>query len=142
MLQMLYILLFVGAPLFVLITFLLSRKSGTSQSLYKEQGIPLSEEEVYNTIPAEFLQHLRFMVRYSPVKKKFGSGQNYVYLEEQLRYGTIPLTDWIKHDVPIKEGFQPSPQVLRKISLLKQYDPKKALPSAPKLDAIAGGVIR
>jgi hypothetical protein len=136
---MIYILLFVGAPLFVLMTFLLSRKAGTSKPLYKEEEIPLSDEEIYKTIPAEFLQHLRFMVRYSPVKKKFGSGQNYVYLEEQLRYGGVPLTDWIKHDVPIKEGFQPSPQVLRKISLLKQYDPRKAVHSAPKLDVIAGG---
>jgi hypothetical protein len=138
MLQIFYILLFVGAPLFVLITFLLSRKTGTSDRLYKED-IPLSEEEVYKAIPAEFLSHLRFMVRYSPVKKKFGSGQNYVYLEEQLRYNGVPLTDWIKHDVPIKEGFQASPQVLRKISLLKQYDPKKALQGSPKLDLIAGG---
>jgi len=139
MLQMIYILLFVGAPLFVLITFLLSRKAGTSKSLYKETEIPISEEEVYSKIPAEFLQNLRFMVRYSPVKKKFGSGQNYVYLEEQLRYGGVPLTDWIKHDVPIKEGFQPSPQVLRRISLLKQYDPRKAAHNQPKLDLIAGG---
>ena len=138
MLQIFYILLFVGAPLFVLITFLLSRRAGTSDSLYKEE-IPISEEEVYKAIPAEFLQHLRFMVRYSSVKKKFGSGQNYVYLEEQLRYNGVPLTDWIKHDVPIKEGFQPSPQVLRKISFLKQYDPRKAVQSAPKLDLIAGG---
>src|SRR5689334_6732347 len=141
MLQIFYILLFVGAPLFVLITFLLSRRAGTSDSLYKEE-IPISEEEVYKAIPAEFLQHLRFMVRYSPVKKKFGSGQNYVYLEEQLRYGNVPLTDWIKHDVPIKEGFQPSPQVLRRISLLKQYDPNKALQAARKLDVIAGGASR
>ena len=138
MLQMIYILLFIGAPLFVLITFLLSRRAGTSDALLKEE-IPLSEEEVYKTIPAEFLQHLRFMVRYSAVKKKFGSGQNYVYLEEQLRYNGVPLTDWIKHDVPIKEGFQASPQVLRKISVLKQYDPRKAVKSAPKLDVIAGG---
>ena len=142
MLQMIYILLFIGVPLFVLITFLLSRRTGTGNSLFKEVDIPLSEEEIYKTIPAEFLQHLRFMVRYSPVKKKFGSGQNYVYLEEQLRYGTIPLTDWIKHDVPIKEGFQASPQVLRKISFLKQYDPRKAVHSAPKLDVIAGGGAR
>jgi len=138
MLQMIYILLFIGAPLFVLITFFLSRKSGMSDALKKEE-IPVSEEEIYKAIPAEFLQHLRFMVRYSPVKKKFGSGQTYVYLEEQLRYGTIPLTDWIKHDVPIKEGFQASPQVLRKISLLKQYDPRKAAPAARKLDVVAGG---
>jgi hypothetical protein len=139
MLQIVYIILFVGAPLFVLITFLLSKRAGSGNSLLKEQEIPLSDEEVYKTIPAEFLQHLRFMVRYSPVKKKFGSGQNYVYLEEQLRYGSIPLTDWIKHDVPIKEGFQPSPQVLRKISFLKQYDPRKAVHNQPKLDVIAGG---
>jgi hypothetical protein len=142
MLQIIYILLFVGLPMFVLITYLLSKKAGGASSLFKEQEIPLSDEEIYKTIPAEFLQHLRFMVRYSPVKKKFGSGQNYVYLEEQLRYGTIPLTDWIKHDVPIKEGFQASPQVLRKISLLKQYDPRKAMQSAPKLDVIAGGASR
>lgn len=144
MLQIVYIILFVGAPLFVLITFLLSRRAGAgSDGLFKAE-IPLSEEEIYKTIPAEFLQHLRFMVRYSPVKKKFGSGQNYVYLEEQLRYGGIPLTDWIKHDVPIKEGFQPSPQVLRKISFLKQYDPKKAVQALPKpkLESIAGGGVR
>src|SRR5205807_4996269 len=121
---------------FVLITFLLSRKAGTSRSLFKEEEIPISDEEVYSKIPAEFLQHLRFMVRYSSVKKKFGSGQNYVYLEEQLRYGNVPLTDWIKHDVPIKEGFQPSPQVLRRITLLKQYDPNKAVSIAPRSDAI------
>ena len=110
-----------------------------SSGLFKEESIPLAEEEIYKTIPAEFLQHLRFSVRYSPVKKRFGSGQNYVYLEEQLRYGNVPLTDWIKHDVPIKEGFQPSPQLLRRLSLLKQYEPKKAVPIAPMLGVIAGG---
>jgi len=138
MLQIFYILLFIGAPLFMLITYLLTRKGGGS-SFFKEESIPLSEEEIYKVIPAEFLQHLRFSVRYSPVKKRFGSGQNYVYLEEQLRYGNVPLTDWIKHDVPIKEGFQPSPQVLRKISLLRQYDPKKAVQMTPKLDLVVGG---
>jgi len=142
MLQIVYILLFVGVPMFVLITYLLSKQAVGSNALFKEEEIPLSDEEIYRTIPAEFLQHLRFMVRYSPVKKKFGSGQNYVYLEEQLRYGGIPLTDWIKHDVPIKEGFQPSPQVLRKISFLKQYDPRKAVQSMPKLDVIVGGAAR
>ena len=139
MLQMVYILLFVGAPLFVLMTYLLTRRAGAANTLFKEESIPLSEEEIYTTIPMEFLQHLRFSVRYSPVKKRFGSGQNYVYLEEQLRYGNVPLTDWIKHDVPIKQGFQPSPQVLRRISLLKQYDPMKAIPMVPRLDVIAGG---
>jgi hypothetical protein len=139
MFQIAYILIFVGAPLFVLITYLLSKRAGAGNALFKEESIPLADEEIYRTIPAEFLQNLRFSVRYSPVKKKFGSGQNYVYLEEQLRYGNVPLTDWIKHDVPIKEGFQPSPQVLRKISLLKQYDPKKAIHITPKLDAVASG---
>ena len=139
MLQMIYILLFVGAPLFVLLTFLLTGKTKGSNSLFKEESIPLSDEEIYRTIPAEFLQHLRFSVRYSPVKKRLGSGQHYVYLEEQLRYGNVPLTDWVKHDVPIKEGFQPSPQVLRRISLLKQYDPTKAISIAPRPDVIADG---
>lgn len=139
MLQIIGSLLFIGVPLFVLITFLLTRKSGVSNSLFQEESIPLADEEIYKTIPAEFLQHLRFSVRYSPVKKRFGSGQNYVYLEEQLRYGIVPLTDWIKHDVPIKEGFQPSPQVLRKISLLKQYDAKRAISIAPAREAASAG---
>jgi len=138
MLEIFYILLFIGAPLFVLITFVLTKK-GTKHSLMKEEEMPLSQEEVYKTIPLEFLQHLRFSVRYSPVKKRFGSGQNYVYLEEQLRYGNVPLTDWIKHDVPIKESYQPSPQMLRRISLLKQYVPNKPVAVAPRLDLIAGG---
>src|SRR5207249_1581633 len=112
-------------------------RKGTQNS-FTQEDIPLSDEEVYKTIPPQFLQHLRFSVRYSPSKKKFGSSQNYVYLEEQLRYDNVPLTDWIKHDVPIKEGFQPSPQMLRRISLLKQYTPKSAV-VAPKLDVIAGG---
>ena len=139
MLQMICIVFFIGAPLFVLITFLLTRQAAHGMSLFKGKDKPLAEEEIYRTIPAEFLQHLRFSVRYSPVKKRLGSGQNYVYLEEQLRYGNVQLTDWIKHDVPIKEGFQPSPQVLRKISLLKQYDPKKAVPMIPVLKTAAGG---
>lgn len=138
MLEMFYIVLFIGAPLFVLLTFLLTKK-GSKNSLMKEEDIPVSAEDVYKTIPLEFLQHLRFSVRYSPVQKKFGSGQNYVYLEEQLRYDNIPLTDWIKHDVPIKEGYQPSPQMLRRISLLKQYAPNKPVAVPPRLDAVAGG---
>jgi hypothetical protein len=138
MLEILCVILFIGAPLFVLITFLLTRK-GNNNSLMMEEDMPLSHEEVYKTIPLEFLQHLRFSVRYSPVKKKFGSGQNYVYLEEQLRYDNVPLTDWIKHDVPIKEGYQPSPQMLRRISLLKQYVPNKPVAVAPRLDVVAGG---
>jgi hypothetical protein len=137
MFQVISIVLLVGVPLFILITFVLSKKMKTSNPLF-EKEFPLSEEEVYRVIPAEFLRHLRYMVRHSPVKKKLGS-QNYVYLEEQLRYGTIPLTDWIKHDVPIKEGFQPSPQALRKMSILKQYDPQKAAPNTSQLTAIAGG---
>src|SRR5437867_10678023 len=122
MLEMFYTILFIGAPLFVLIIYVLTRKG--TQNSFTQENIPLSDEEVYKTIPPQFLQHLRFSVRYSPSKKKFGSSQNYVYLEEQLRYDNVPLTDWIKHDVPIKEGFQPSPQMLRRISLLKQYTPK------------------
>jgi hypothetical protein len=139
MLQISLIVLFIGVPLFVAVTFLFTKRSGSSNSLFEQVDLPLAEEEVYKTIPQEFLQHLRFSVRYSPVKKRFGSSQNYVYLEEQLRYGNIPLTDWIKHDVALKEGFQPSPQVLRKISLLKQYDPNRATPNSPKLDVIVGG---
>jgi hypothetical protein len=127
MLQIFCILFFIGAPLFVVITYFLTKKDGSSTPLLKEANLPLADEEIYKTIPAEFLQHLRFSVRYSPVKKRFGSSQNYVYLEEQLRYGNVPLTDWIKHDVPIKAGFDPSPQALRKISLLKQYDAKNAI---------------
>ena len=138
MLEIFYILLFIGAPLFVLITFLLTRKN-PAQSLMREEEIPLSQEEVFKTIPIDFLQHLRFNVRYSPAKKKFGSGHSYVYLEEQLRYDNVPLTDWIKHDVPIKEGYQPSPQMLRRISLLKQYVPNKPVAVAPRLDVVAGG---
>ena len=136
--EMFYVILFIGAPLFVLITYLLTKKS-KHNSLMKEEEIPLSEEQVFKTIPIEFLQHLRFNVRYSPVKKKFGSGQNYVYLEEQLRYDNVPLIDWIKHDVPIKEGYQPSPQMLRRISLLKQYVPNKPVAVTVKLDVVAGG---
>ena len=140
MLQIFCVIFFIGAPLFVLITFVLTKQAGNN-SLMKEQEVPVTEEEVYQRIPAEFLQHLRFSVRYSPVKKKFGSGQNYVYLEEQLRYNNIPLTDWIKHDVPIKEGYQPSAQMLRRISLLKQNAPNKpvAVPAPVKLDMVAGG---
>lgn len=138
MLQMIYSLLFIGASLFVLTPFLLTRKAGASTRLFKEESLLPGEEEFYKTTPAEFLQHLRFSVRYSPGKKRFASGRNYVCLEEQLRYGNIPLTGWIKHDVP-KEGFPPSPQVLRIISLLKHYDPKKAVPIVPRLDVIAGG---
>jgi hypothetical protein len=141
MFQMICILLFIGAPLFVLIAALLTRQAG-QPSLFAEKSPPMAEEEIYRTIPADFLQHLRFSVRYSPVKKRLGSGQNYVYLEEQLRYRNVPLTDWIKHDVPIKENFQPSPQVLRKISLLKQYDPKKAVQTIPVLDRAAAGGAR
>ena len=104
MLQIFGVIFFIGAPLFVLITFVLTKQAGNN-SLMKEEEMTVTQEEVYDKIPSELLQHLRFSVRYSPVKKKFGSGQNYVYLEEQLRYNNIPLTDWIKHDVPIKEGY-------------------------------------
>lgn len=139
MLQMIYILFLVGAPLFVLITFLLTRQAAHCMLLFKEKDTPRSDGEIYRTIPAESLQHLRFSVRYSPVKKRLGSGQNYVYLEEQLRYGNTPMTDWIKHDAPLREGFQPSPQMLRKISLMKQYNPKNAASMTPVLMKAAGG---
>jgi len=133
MLVMFYIVFFIGAPLFVLITFVLTKKGG-KRSLFKEEEIPLSEEEVYRTIPPEFLQHLRYSVRYSPVQKKCGSGRTYVCLEEQVRYENVLVTDWLKHDVPIKEGYQPSPQMLRRISLLKQYAPKGPVPVPPRAD--------
>jgi hypothetical protein len=139
MFQILCIVFLIGAPLFVLITYLLTMKGGSSTSSFAQKDLPLADEEVYRTIPPEFLQHLRFSVRYSSVQKRFGSGQTYVYLEEQLRYGNVPLTDWIKHDVPIEHGFEPSPQVLRTMSLLKQYDARKAVPMARRLDGIAGG---
>jgi hypothetical protein len=140
MLQMIYIVLFVGTPLFVLITVLLIRRLGHGVKAFNEINMPLSDEESYRTIPSHFLQHLSFSVRYSSVKKRLGSGQNYVYLEEQLRYGTVPLSDWIKHDVPIDEGIQLSPQFLRKISLLKQYDSKNVAPMIPTLARAAGGM--
>ena len=125
MLQSMYIVLFFGLPIFIFIATLLAKKFTGGFGL-KEESLELSEEEAYRIIPAEFLAHLRFMVRYSPVKKHFGSRETYVYLEEQLRYGDVALTNWIKHDVPIKAGSEPSPQVLRAISMLKQYSAERS----------------
>ena len=99
MLQSMYIVLFFGLPIFILLATLLVKKFGMPGPRLKEESLALSEEQAYRIIPAEFLAHLRFMVRYSPVKKHFGSRETYVYLEEQLRYGDVALTNWIKHDV-------------------------------------------
>jgi len=139
MLEIMYVLLFIGCPLFILITTLLTRK-GRMQSL-DDQNLPFTEEEAYSAIPKEFREKLRFMVRYSPVKRKLTTRQNYVYLEEQLLFGNIPLTAWIKHDVPLREDVQLSPQALKRISMLKQYtQPAKAAPEAEaKLQVVAGG---
>jgi hypothetical protein len=125
MLTSLYIVLFFGLPIFIFIATLLAKKFGAGSGL-KEESLALSEEEAYRTIPAEFLSQLRFMVRYSPVKKRMGSGETYVYLEEQLRYGNVALTNWIKHDVPIKANCEANPQVLRAISMLKQYSAERS----------------
>ena len=155
MLEMAYILLFIGAPLFVLITFLLTKKYG-HKSLMQEKEIPLADEEVFRVIPPEFLQHLRFSVRYSPVKKKFGSGQNYVYLEEQLKYDNVPLTDWIKSSgAAISIGADPEEAVrgadcvvtdtwvsmgdrngTRRHNLLRRYQVNGRLMARAKPDAI------
>ena len=56
MLEMFYTILFIGAPLFVLIIYVLTRKG--TQNSFTQENIPLSDEEVYKTIPPQFLQHL------------------------------------------------------------------------------------
>ncbi len=119
MVELVYILLFVGCPLFIFIACLLIKKAPI-QNL-KSETLPFNDAEAYLAIPKEFREKLRFTVRYSPVKRRFATGKNYVYLEEQLLYGNIPLTDWIKHDVPLKHGHQLSAEGLRRISMLKQY---------------------
>jgi hypothetical protein len=143
MLEMMYVILFIGCPLFILITTLLTKKNNPMKSL-DEKDLPFTDEEAYKAIPKEFREKLRFMVRYSPVKRKLTTRQNYVYLEEQLLYGNIPLTAWIKHDVPLREDVQLSPQALKRISMLKQYTQptqatKGAPESEPKLQVVAGG---
>jgi hypothetical protein len=137
MLELMYILLFVGCPIFVVLASWLTKK-GRMDSL-TEKDLPLADEEGYNAIPKEFRDKLRFMVRYSPVKKTMATRQNYVYMEEQLLYGNIPLTDWIKHDVPLRDGQNLSPQALRRISMLKQYvaPPKGGQQEQPKYTVVA-----
>ena len=83
-------------------------------SILKEKSMPLADEEIYRTIPAESLQHLRFSVRYSPVKKRLRLGSNYVFWKSNCDTAMFPLPTGIKHDVPIKEGFQPVPRLYRK----------------------------
>jgi hypothetical protein len=41
----------------------------TKRQPFGEESIPVADEEAFKAIPVEFLQNLRFMVRYSPVKK-------------------------------------------------------------------------
>jgi hypothetical protein len=136
MLELMYILLFVGCPLFVVLATWLTKKAKMED--LGAESLPFSEEEAYNAIPKEFREKLRFMVRYSPVKKNIATRQNYVYLEEQLLFGNIPLTAWIKHDVPLRDGQHLSPQALRRISMLKQYTPAGAVPVKPKLEVVSG----
>lgn len=136
--ELFYILLFIGCPLFIVIACVLTKK-GRMPSMNQE-SLPFSDEEAYLAIPKEFREKLRFMVRYSTVKKNLATRQNYVYLEEQLLYGNIPLTDWIKHDVPLRDAQNLSPQALRKISMLKQYTPKKGQPEQPPIVAGSGNI--
>ena len=132
MAELAYILLFVGCPLFIFIASMLIKRAPGNLST---ENLPFTDAEAYLAIPKEFREKLRFTVRYSQVKRRFATGKNYVYLEEQLLFGNIPLTDWIKHDVPLKNGHQLSAEALRRISMLKQYAQPLHLVQPPQQQA-------